>query len=579
MTLATAIPARGHPLVDQAGQRQHIALTISLLGRDVLAFHPALSRVAGSITAGLMLSQSLYWTRVLMEQQRQPNAWFWKTHQDWATEIALSRHEQITARKRLSALPFWREQRRGTQGPMHFRVDLDALATHLDHDFTGQWSWHDRQQVLSLLGRPVLVFRPLADLCHSVTAAILLSHYIGMTRLALRTGHDAPEWQVHRFDDLRQRTGLTRDELNHARQVLRKLGYVRERLVGAPPRAQWRIDFPVLLRALEGRMDPATAPTSASATEIRATSDVMPLVSHNRLPTQVVDQFAGFPQDGSLVFSKLANPAIASLSNTPDDAPGFAQNPLPSIAVTGLSGIRTTEDTKSVQQTFGNAHNITDGIPKVCCTDSRFPNKRLTTGKPITTPTVLPPQSLAPAAGTELASGGGGLAVLAFPATPARIDHTGLAGAPPKPRRQEFGAGLATVIAWPHLLLPDERVIATRMLENAKLTHLAQTLLDELAGQHAVLSIRQPLAYLRKLVAQAIDGSFLASAAPRVAAQRAQLWQQMQEDQLQRSVVATTIPTDEQREARRLALAKARSALLGHRPLSAAHHPGDGHHH
>ena len=544
----------------------------------MLAFHPALSRVAGSITAGLMLSQSLYWTRVLMQPQRQPNAWFWKTHRDWETEIALSKHEQITARKRLSALPFWHEQRRGTQGRMHFRVDLDGLATHLDREFTGHWSWYDRQQVLRLLGRPVLVFRPLADLCHSVTAAILLSHFIGMTRQALRTNHDAQEWQVHRFDELRQRTGLTRDELNHARHVLRKLGYVRERLVGAPPRAQWRIDFPVLLRALTGRMDPATAPTSASVPETRATPDVMPLVSHDRLPTRVVDQFASFPRDSLLVSSKLANPAMESLSNTRDDAPGFAQNPLPSVAVTGLSGIRTTEDTKSVQQTFGNAHNITDGIPKVCCTDSRFPNKGLTTGKPITTPTVLPRQSVPPA-GTDLASGGGGLAVLASPATPARIDHTGLAYAPPKPRRQEFGAGLATVIAWPHLLLPDERVIATRMLANAKLTHLAQTLLDELAGQHAVLSIRQPLAYLRKLVAQAIDGSFLASAAPRVAAQRAQLWQRKQEDKLQRSVVATTVPTDEQREARRLALAKARSALLGHRPLSAAHHPSDGHHH
>jgi hypothetical protein len=567
LTLVTAIPSRARAPVDQAGQRQHVALTVSLLGRDVLAFHPALTRVTGSITAGLMLSQSLYWTRVLMEQQRQPNEWFWKTHRDWETEIALSKHEQITARKRLSALPFWHEQRRGTHGRMHFRVDLDALATHLDRDFTGHWSWHDRQQVLSLLGRSVLVFRPLADLCQSVTAAILLSHYIGMTRQALRTGHDAQEWQVHRFDELRQLTGLTRDELNHARHVLRKLGYMRERLVGAPPRAQWCIDFPVLLRALKRRMDPA----AASASETRVSHDGMPLVSHNRLPTPVVDQFASFPQDSLLVSSKLENPAIESISDTPDDAPVLKQNPLPSPAVTGLSGIRTTEDTKSVQQTFGNPHNITDEIPKVCCTDSRFPNKGLTTGKPITTPTLLPPKSSA----TELASGGGGLLLHAFPANPADIDFP----ASPKTGQQELGLGLSAVIAWPHLLLPDERVIATRMLANARVMHLAQTLVDELAGQHAVLSIRQPLAYLRKLVAQAIDGSFVASAAPRVAAQRAQYRQRVQEDQQQRSVAAATISTDEQREARRLELTRMRAALLGHRPLGAAHPSGEGHHH
>jgi hypothetical protein len=571
LPLATALPSRTEP-VDQAGQRQHITLTLSLLGRDVLAFHPALTRVTGSITAGLMLSQSLYWTRVLMEQPRQPNEWFWKTHRDWETEIALSKHEQITARKRLSALPFWHEQRRGTHGRMHFRVDLDALATHLDCDFTGHWSWHDRQQMLSLLGRPVLVFRPLADLCQSVTAAILLSHYIGMTRQALRTGHEAQEWQVQRFDELRQLTGLTRDELNHARHVLRKLGYVRERLIGAPPRAQWRIDFPVLIRALKRRMDPATS----SAPETRTTNDVMPLVSHNRPQTRVVDQFASFQQDSLRVSSKLENPAIESVRETSDNAPTFAQNPLPSLAVTGLSGIRTTEDTESVQQTFGNPHNITDGMPKVCCTDSRHPNKGLTTGKPITTPTLPAPQLSTRAVGTALALGGGGLALLALPDNPADIDCSAPADAPLQPRQQELGLGLSAVIAWPHLLLPDERVIATRMLANAKVTHLAQTLLDELAGQHAVLSIRQPLAYLRKLVAQAIDGSFLASAAPRVAAQRAQHRQRVQEDQQHRSISAATLSTDAQREARRLELARMRAALLGHRPLSAAHAADDG---
>lgn len=568
------LPAHTLSALDQAGQRHHIALTVSLLGRDVLAFHPALTRVAGSITAGLMLSQSLYWTRVLMEQ-RQGNSdasrdWFWKTHRDWATEIALSKHEQITARNRLSALPFWHEQRRGTHGRMHFRVDLDALATHLDHDFTGHWSWHDRQQVLSLLGRPVLVFRPLADLCQSVTAAILLSHYIGVTRQTLRSGHEAPEWQGHRFDELRQLTGLSRDELNHARHVLRKLGYVRERRVGAPPRAQWRIDFPVLIRALKRQIDPATAATTSSASDTRTTNDVMPMESDNRPLTRVVDQFASFQHDSLRVSSQLENPANEYLGATSDNAPTFAQNPLPSLAVTGLSEIRTTEDTESVQQTFGNPHNITDGMPKVCCTDSRNPNKGLTTGKPITTPTRPAPPSTTLAVGTALASGGGGLA--AFPDKPVAIDGAVVVDAPSAFRQQELGPG----IAWPHVLLPAEQVIASRMLANVKVTPLAQTLLDELAGQHAVQSIRQPLAYLRKLVTQALNGAFQASAAPRVAAQRAQHRQRVQEDQQHRSIAAATLSTDAQREARRLELARMRAALLGHRPLGAAHAVGDG---
>jgi hypothetical protein len=144
--------------------------------------------------------------------------------------------------------------------------------------------------------------------------------------------------------------------------------------------------------------------------------------------------------------------------------------------------------------------------------------------------------------------------------------------APPAFRQQELGPG----IAWPHVLLPAEQVIASRMLANVKVTPLAQTLLDELAGQHAVQSIRQPLAYLRKLVTQALDGAFQASAAPRVAAQRAQHRQRVQEDQQHRSIAAATLSTDAQREARRLELARMRAALLGHRPLGAAHAVGDG---
>ena len=58
---------------DWASNRQQIGLALSLLGREVLAFHPRLVKLSGRVTAALMLSQSLYWSRVLIEQNKSNN--------------------------------------------------------------------------------------------------------------------------------------------------------------------------------------------------------------------------------------------------------------------------------------------------------------------------------------------------------------------------------------------------------------------------------------------------------------------------------------------------------------------------
>src|ERR1035437_9135079 len=233
------------PLPAGTTTRQQISLTLSLLGREVLAFHPRLVKLTGSVSAALMLSQSLYWSRMLIERHErnergerdERDGWFWKTRADWRQEIALSRHEQDSARKRLRTLPFWQERCCGLPAKMHFRIDLDQLAKEIDHDFLGHWDWQDRQQKFQLLGPPVLIFRQLADLCQSVTAAILLSHFLGIERSALRTGQRQTGWQRYQFDQMMRVTGLTRDELIHARKILREQGYLIERRVGVPPRA------------------------------------------------------------------------------------------------------------------------------------------------------------------------------------------------------------------------------------------------------------------------------------------------------------------------------------------------------
>jgi len=99
----------------------------AMLSRPV-AFHAVLARLCGSASAGLMLSQALYWTDVQERTNQAAAGWFYKTSDEWETEICLSRHEQEGARRILRGTGCWFEQRKGIGAFLHFRVDLQALA-------------------------------------------------------------------------------------------------------------------------------------------------------------------------------------------------------------------------------------------------------------------------------------------------------------------------------------------------------------------------------------------------------------------------------------------------------------------
>lgn len=102
---------------------------ISTLGEKVIAFPPAYARITGSVNAGLMLAQSVYWIGTLPEDH---DGFFYKTQQQWQEELFLTRREQESARKRLKAIehngsPLWMEDLRGNPAKLYFSVDLYVL--------------------------------------------------------------------------------------------------------------------------------------------------------------------------------------------------------------------------------------------------------------------------------------------------------------------------------------------------------------------------------------------------------------------------------------------------------------------
>ena len=93
-----------------------------------IAFHRVFVKLTGSVTAALILSQAMYWTR---RSSSNAEGWFFKTREQWEEETGLSRYEQEGARKTLRKHSFWKEKLLGIPAQMYYRVDITALSNEL----------------------------------------------------------------------------------------------------------------------------------------------------------------------------------------------------------------------------------------------------------------------------------------------------------------------------------------------------------------------------------------------------------------------------------------------------------------
>lgn len=99
---------------------------LELLDRPI-SFHRPLVDITGSVTAALMLSQAIYWTR----RTADPDGWFYKTQDEWKSETGLSRSEQEGARKALLKSGCWEERYDRLSHRMFYRVKTPELSRML----------------------------------------------------------------------------------------------------------------------------------------------------------------------------------------------------------------------------------------------------------------------------------------------------------------------------------------------------------------------------------------------------------------------------------------------------------------
>ncbi len=78
-----------------------------------------------------MLSQAVYWQRIVNQGSGGKDGWWFKTQREWNEEIGLTRYELETARTKIIKLKFMQTKKAGIPAKTWYRVDFQLLEEKL----------------------------------------------------------------------------------------------------------------------------------------------------------------------------------------------------------------------------------------------------------------------------------------------------------------------------------------------------------------------------------------------------------------------------------------------------------------
>lgn len=96
---------------------------IEAVSEKPIAFLPVLAHVVDSASAGLFMSQLLYWWG-----KGRLSGWIYKTIEEVKIETCMTRSEQNTAFKKWERLGVLEKRLKGIPPKRHFRINTDKLA-------------------------------------------------------------------------------------------------------------------------------------------------------------------------------------------------------------------------------------------------------------------------------------------------------------------------------------------------------------------------------------------------------------------------------------------------------------------
>lgn len=95
---------------------------IEQAGRPI-AYYPEFAKALKSVNATIFLCQLLYWKG----KGKKKDGWIYKSQREMEEETALTRREQLTARRILKTTGILKEKLAGVPATIHYRIDTDKL--------------------------------------------------------------------------------------------------------------------------------------------------------------------------------------------------------------------------------------------------------------------------------------------------------------------------------------------------------------------------------------------------------------------------------------------------------------------
>lgn len=477
-----------------------------LTSQGFVQYYPNLAETLGNFKAALFLGHALYWARHTAVHYKNRDGWFFLTAKQCTQATGLSTREQESARLLLVQHSLIQEKLAGRPAKLHYRINLDRLASCLGISVVDQKaSW---AQLAPLLKRYVSFYRPLADIAGNVASGLYLSYLLIQQRHVLTYSRSIEGEFTLSQQAIRNALCLTSKTQRNARDRLKQMGLLQE----AGNRI--RINLLALCPLLHGqeqyplKSESTDQPPIADAPKLISVSKPVPVNGQKPAPSRSSKLFGAGTQSQRPLFdldsagAARANATVQHALRDPTSMnPGrlFAQTSVSPGAACGQLTKTSDLTTRPVAQTA----KLDAQIAKLAC-----PNRETKLPKPRNNNTTISLQTTTRPAIT-MASAGDKSKALAE-----------IAGC----RRDDLNVQNDEVdITLPSVLGKQWHEAVRKVLSIAKPEH-RQSLLDELEGQlrNPGKQITNPPGYLHSLRVGLESGRVQLAYAQSIASQREQ---------------------------------------------------------
>lgn len=197
-----------------------------LTSQGFVQYYPNLAETLGNFKAALFLGHALYWARHTAVHYKNRDGWFFLTAKQCTQATGLSTREQESARLLLVQHSLIQEKLAGKPAKLHYRINLDRLASCLGISVVDQkanWA-----QLAPLLKRYVSFYRPLADIAGNVASGLYLSYLLIQQRHVLKYSRSIQGEFTLSQQAIRNALCLTSKTQRNARDRLKQMGLVQE---------------------------------------------------------------------------------------------------------------------------------------------------------------------------------------------------------------------------------------------------------------------------------------------------------------------------------------------------------------